>query len=485
MVRNSGAMPEPGEATEERATLLDGGTKRPRAVILFLADALRSDHLDAYGYERSTAAVLKSLADEEVLFADNISQGSWTKVSVPSMLTSLYPTTHGIIDLADRLPLSVTTMAEAFREAGYATFQTSSVRFSGKLSNLHQGVDVLHERASIGQLDHSRAKTARTFVDRFLEWLDNHDDVPFFALVHVFDPHSPFEPYPPYDTLWASAEGAAEYERAMELWEGASNPDGLPTQEEMDTTDVDQELFIQHELDWYDGSIRGMDVEIGRLMERLEELGLADETLFAFIADHGEEFLEHGRHFHGNSTYGEMMNVPLIMWWPGVIPAGTVVEQTTESLDMVPTLLELVGITPPAAAQGQSLIPLIVDPDGVSDFGAIRRAAFSERIAIPGIQDLGSDFDSYSIVLDGWKLVQNVGAPESRSEYELYDHVSDPLDLTDVAGENPDVVQRLAAELSTWREWALSLRPPPDTDAIEGLSAEEIARLRSLGYINN
>ena len=88
-------------------------------------------------------------------------------------------------------------------------------------------------------------------------------------------------------------------------------------------------------------------------------------------------------------------------------------------------------------------------------------------------------------MLDGWKLVQNVGAPESRSEYELYDHVSDPLDLTDVAGENPDVVQRLAAELSTWREWALSLRPPPDTDAIEGLSAEEIARLRSLGYINN
>ena len=485
VVRNSGAMPEPGEATEERATLLDGGTKRPRAVILFLADALRSDHLDAYGYERSTAPVLKSLADEGVLFADNISQGSWTKVSVPSMLTSLYPTTHGIIDLADRLPLSVTTMAEAFREAGYATFQTSSVRFSGKLSNLHQGVDVLHERASIGQLDHSRAKTARTFVDRFLEWLDDHDDVPFFALVHVFDPHSPFEPYPPYDTLWASAEGAAEYERAMELWEGASNPDGLPTQEEMDTTDVDQELFIQHELDWYDGSIRGMDVEIGRLMERLEELGLADETLFAFIADHGEEFLEHGRHFHGNSTYGEMMNVPLIMWWPGVIPAGTVVEQTTESLDMMPTLLELAGITPPAAAQGQSLIPLIVDPDGVSDFGAIRRAAFSERIAIPGIQDLGSDFDSYSIVLDGWKLVQNVGAPESRSEYELYDHVSDPLDLTDVAGENPDVVQRLAAELSTWREWALSLRPPPDTDAIEGLSAEEIARLRSLGYINN
>ena len=481
VVRNSGAMPEPTEASEDRAALPDGGAERPRAVILFLVDALRRDHLDAYGYERSTAPVLKGLAEEGVLFADNISQGSWTKVSVPSMLTSLYPTTHGIVDTPDRLVSSVTTMSEAFREAGYATFQTSSVPFSGRLSNLHQGVDVLHERASIEDLDHSRSKTARTFVDRFLEWLDDHHDIPFFAVVHVFDPHSPFEPYPPYDTLWATSEGAAEHERGMELWQGRI--DDLPSQEQIDSTDVDQELFIQHEHDWYDGSIRGMDAELGRLMERLEELGLADKTLFAFIADHGEEFLEHGYSFHGTTVYGDMMNVPLIMWWPGVLPAGTVVEQTTESVDMMPTMLELAGITPPEEAQGQSLIPLIVDPEVVSDFGAIRRAAFSERVAsIPG---LGPDFDSYAIVLDGWKLVQNVDAPEPWSEYELYDHVNDPINMKDVAGENPDVVQRLASELSTWREWALSLRPPPDTDAIENLSAEEIARLRSLGYIND
>jgi arylsulfatase A-like enzyme len=485
VVRSSGAMPDAGEATSDRAALLDGGVRRPRAVILFLADALRRDHLDAYGYERSTAPVLKRIADEGVLFADNIAQGSWTKVSVPSMLTSLYPTTHGITDMPDRLPSSVTTMAEAFRAAGYATWQTSSVPFSGKLSNLHQGVDVLHERASIGDLGHSGAKTARTFVGRFVEWLDDHHDVPFFALVHVFDPHSPFEPYPPYDNTWGTPEGAAEYERAMELWEGDTNPDGLPTLEEIDATDVDKELFIQHLHDWYDGSIRAMDVEIGRLMERLEEYGLADETLFVFVSDHGEEFLEHGFSFHGNSTYGEMMNVPLIMRWPGVLPAGTVVEQTTESVDMMPTMLELAGLAPPEGAQGNSLLPLIVDPEGVSDFGAIRRAAFSERIAIPSLSEFGLSFDSYSIVLDGWKLVQNIDPPEGRGEFELYDHEMDPLNLDDVADEHPDVVERLAGELETWREWAVSLRPPPDTEAIEGLSAEEIARLRSLGYINN
>jgi arylsulfatase A-like enzyme len=484
VVRNSGAMPEPDQVSADRALLQDGGARRPRAVILFLADALRRDHLDAYGYERSTAPTLKRIAEEGVLFGDNISQGAWTKVSVPSMLTSLYPTSHGITGIPDRLPSSVTTMAEAFRAAGYATWQTSSVPFSGKLSNLQQGVDVLHERTSVSDLGHSPAKTARTYVDRLLEWAEDHHDIPFFALVHVFDPHSPFEPYPPYDHLWGTSEGAAEYERGMELWEGP-NPDGLPTQEQIDATDVDQAVFVQHMKDWYDGSIRAMDAEIARLMEGLEQLGLADETLFAFISDHGEEFLEHGYSFHGNSVYGDMMNVPLVMWWPGVLPAGTVVEQTTESLDMMPTLLELAGITPPETAQGQSLIPLIVDPEVASDFGAIRRAAFSERVTDPSIRTLGLDYSSYAIVLDGWKLVQNVGAPDTKPEFELYDHRSDPINMNDVASEHPDIVERLKGELATWREYALSLKPPPDSEAIEGLSAEEIARLRSLGYINN
>jgi arylsulfatase A-like enzyme len=483
VVRNSGAMPANNEVTEDRSALLDGGSERPRAIIIFMSDTMRRDHLDSYGYERVTSPTLTRLANEGVRFADNISQAAWTKVSVPSILTGLYPSTHGITDTPDRLPSSVTTMSEAFREAGYATWQTSSVRFSGMATNLHQGVDVLHERASIGELDHSAAKTARTYVDRFLEFAGDHNDVPFFAFIHVFDPHSPFEPYAPYDVLWGTTEGAEEHERGNELW--TAFIDDLPTQAQMDSTDVDQELYVQHEKDWYDGSIRAMDVEIARLMEGLEELGIADETLFVLMSDHGEEFLEHGYHFHGNNAYGEMMNVPLIMHWPGVLPGGTVVEQTTESVDLMPTLFELAGVTPPEQAQGQSLLRLIVDPEGVSDFGAIQRAAFSERVHPPSIPNMGQKHDSYSIVLDGWKLVKNENQPEDWPEFELYDHVKDPLNLDDVAEDHPDLVASLATELSTWREWAISLRPPPDTEAVQDMSAEEIARLRSLGYINN
>ena len=129
VVRNSGAMPDNNDVTEDRTALLDGGRKRPRAIILWIIDTMRRDHLESYGYERSTSPTLTKLADEGVRFADNISQASWTKVSVPSILTSLYPSTHGIVDMPDRLPSSVTTIAEAFREAGYATWQTSSVPF--------------------------------------------------------------------------------------------------------------------------------------------------------------------------------------------------------------------------------------------------------------------------------------------------------------------------------------------------------------------
>ena len=92
--------------------------------------------------------------------------------------------------------------------------------------------------------------------------------------------------------------------------------------------------------------------------------------------------------------------------------------------------------------------------------------------------------DQYAIVLDGWKLVRNENQPDDWPEYELYDHPSDPMNLNDVADEHPEIVASLSAELATWREYALSLRPPPDTEAISGLSQEEISRLRSLGYIN-
>ncbi|MEE9255331.1 MAG: sulfatase-like hydrolase/transferase, partial [Pseudomonadales bacterium] len=170
------------------------GTRRhpdaPQGVIIVLLDSLRSDHLKMYGYERETAPTLTRLAHEGALFRDVIAQGSWTKVSVPSFLTSTYPTVNGIFDRPHRLPASATTLAEAFRDAGYATWHSSSVPFTGRNSNLHQGVEVLHEYTSFeipeGQ---NRVKTARLVADRLLPWIDAHRNVPFFVFFHAMDPH--------------------------------------------------------------------------------------------------------------------------------------------------------------------------------------------------------------------------------------------------------------------------------------------------------
>ena len=500
VVRSSGARVPPVDdaRSEARAALADGGSTTPQGVIVFLGDTLRSDHLDAWGHGRKTAPTLTALAAEGVRFADAISPATWTKVAVPSLLSSVYPASHGIVGMADRLSSSATTMAEAFRGAGYATFATSSVSFTGKLSNVHQGVEVLHERASIdnGSLGHSSAKTARTYVDRFLTWLDDHHDVPFFAFIHVFDPHDPFEPYPPYDLMWASPTGKEEHEARLEqVGESLGDdrrvgdgnrfgPERFPNREELEAAGVDPDVYAAHQLDWYDGSIRGMDAEIAPLMEGLEQRGVAGDTLLAFVSDHGEEFLDHGWGWHGNTVYGEAINVPLMLRWPGVLPAGVVVDATVESLSLMTTLRELSGIPVPETAQGQSLLPMVVSPNDPTALGWVERPAFSERKRIASRRERADyDVDQYSVVLDGWKLVRNVDPPEGMPEFELYDHADDPLDHNDVTADHPDVVERLTAELVGRLRYVEARKLPTDENVSEGLSPAELRRLRSLGYI--
>jgi arylsulfatase len=485
VVRNRAGQPRVEPPTPARRALAGEGPP-PQGVILIIADTLRRDHLQPYGYDREDAPFLTRLASEGALFRDAIAQGTWTKVSVSSIITSLYPTTHGIKDMPDRLPAGVTTLAEAYRAAGYATFATSSVPFTGRLTNLNQGVEVLHEATSLPE--HHGSKTSRTYVDRLLEWIEIHKDVPFFALLHVFDPHSPFEPYRPYENMWMTPEEIAQHRRDMEkakefIERGFFRRQALADPEELKRAGLDQETYVAAEKAWYDASIRAMDVEIFRLVERLQELGLAESTLIAFDSDHGEEFLEHGRPFHGFSTYGEMLNVPLVLWWPGVIPAGVTVERTVENIDLMPTLLELSRLPAPERAQGQSLLPLLADADPAS-LGWTDRPAFAERALAPvAFEPDERETESWAIVDDGWKLIKNGVRPDGHPEFELYDHREDPLNLDNVADEHPEVVERLAAKIESWQEEATAARVEPDGETAE-VSEEELEKLRALGYAN-
>jgi arylsulfatase A-like enzyme len=465
---------------------------RPLGVILVWADTLRRDHLGAYGYARPTSPNIDRLASEGTIFRDCVGQASWTKVATPSLLTSLYPTSHGVVDFLDRLPASAKTLAESYREAGRATLSMSSIPFTGKFTNLHQGFDEVHEGGSLSTPDSS--KTAREYVDRLLPWLEAHREVPFFVFLHVADPHDPYKPDPPYDTLFADPARTEGHERqGKEVKKHIADPllrhmgSLMATREELLAAKVDPAAFVGHDRDLYDGAIRGMDAEMGRLAERLRQLRLDRKVLLVFTGDHGEEFLDHGRMFHGQSVYGEMNDVPLILWGPGRVPRRAV-DETVETIDVMPTLLEASGLPVPAEAQGRSLWSLVTEPSAVGvvradDHWAARPAISEKNVTFTAAgAPPPRDTESFAVILGGYKLIHNTKRPAGRPEYELFDHRGDPGDQKDMAGEHPEIVARLAKELEAWHRKAAAARLKPDT-AEAAMDSDELERLRALGYI--
>ena len=460
--------------------------RRPRGVVLIQADTLRRDHLEAYGYGRATAPVVARLAKEGALFRNYTVQATWTKVSTPSLMTSLYPMSHGVTDFPHHLPAAANTLAESYRAAGYATISFASVIFTGQFTNLHQGFEELHEDGSFSQRGSS--KTAREYVDRLTEWLGRHRDAPFFAFLHVFDPHDPFEPRPPYDALWANPSHKEEHERQLQavrkvIKEPLLRRFGMPSRDDLVTAGLDPDAFVDHDRGWYDGSIRGMDAEIGRLMQALRRLGLEDDTLVVFLSDHGEEFLEHGRMFHGQSVYGELTQVPLVMHWPAGLPKGRVIDEVVQSIDVMPTLLELSGLERPEGTQGQSLAPLVARDSAARSAWSPRPAITQKAVTHNGGAPPPLDTESFAVVEGAWKLVHNTVRPRGGPEFELYDFAKDPLNRTDVAARHPEVVQRLARTLANWRQAAEAARLKPDSETTQNLSPEQLQRLRSLGYV--
>lgn len=457
---------------------------RPQGVILIMADTLRADRLDAYGNQRHTAPTLARLAREGALFRDAHSQASWTKVAAPVLLTSLFPLTTGVRDFPDRVPSAATTLAEAFRKGGYTTLGFTSAPFTGTFSNLHQGYEELYE----SPLTLDSSKTARPITDLLLPWLDEHRDEPFFAFVHYFDPHAPYRPDPPFDRIWGEPTWVAEHEQngqkvAAALHDPERQLDNLIMPSEFKAAGVDLATFRKRELVWYDGSIREMDTELERLMERLRELGLDDRTMIVFTSDHGEEFFEHGLEGHGQTAYQELTHVPLIVRYPGVVPPGESIDETVGLVDVMPTMLSLARLPIPQEAQGQSLASLMKTKVEAAAWKA--RPVFADRPAAPHFASPAPrTSETFTVIHEGWKLVWNTQRPAGAAEFELYDHRRDLGDLHNLAAQHPDVVQRLSRLIAGWKQDSLRKRLPSDEMAGRDLRPEERERLRALGYIH-
>jgi arylsulfatase A-like enzyme len=396
-----------------------------RNLLLVSVDTLRADHLGAYGRQPSPTPGLDRLAASGTLFLEARATTSWTLPSLASLMTSLHASSHGCWDFRSRLDGSFETLADLLYAAGFETAAIASHTFLGEAFGLQQGfahydTDLVRPNLKASH----QAVTSPELTDRAVAWLRQRGGgaARWFLWVHYFDPHADYE-----------------------LHEGISEAFGTGTLHER-----------------YVGEVAFTDRAIGRLLEALEDLGLADETVVVVTADHGEEFGEHGGISHGRHLYREVLHVPLLVRAPGFPPgraAGTV-----SLVDVLPTALELLGLPVPEGLQGRSLVP------------ALRGEALAPRPALAELR-LYAGQHGESLELDGWKLVRGRG----REAPQLFDVRSDPGDERDVAAEHPEVVARLAGLLEAAVREAEA--GGPTVRATAPLGAEELRSLRELGYI--
>lgn len=314
----------------------DGSERQPsRGVVLVILDTVRADHLSSYGYERQTTPNLDRLAREGERYDEAFAQSSWTLPAVTSILTGQPPHTHGAgRSQGVNFPLrdGVKTLAERIAAAGYRTGAFISVIWCSRDSGLDRGFEYYDHQST--DASNRGQRIAAEATDAALAWLESLEGQPYFLVVHYFDPHLTYDPPAPYDTMFEPSEEG----RIEKGFGSAGQVVGL-RRGRLTLTPAQKRSLIAR----YDGELRYMDEQFGRLRAGLEDLGVWDDSLVVVVGDHGEEFWDHGAFEHGHSHYREMLRVPLIVRRPDG-PAGQTISARVRQLDVAPTILDFAGI---------------------------------------------------------------------------------------------------------------------------------------------
>lgn len=418
-----GCTPSPEPDTRSRPNLL-----------LIAVDTLRADHLGTYGYERPTSPEIDRFFETATVFEEALSSSSWTLPSFASLMTSVYPSTHRCWRFDTPLDASFTTLAEVLGEQGWHTAAVVSHMFMASTYGLSKGFADYDESLVFDLTKSHQQISAPPVTQRALAFLDQQasSDDPWFLWLHYFDPH----------WLYLRHEGISDE-------------------------------FGARMIDLYDGEIVLTDRHIGRVLRKLDELGLADNTIVAFVADHGEEFGDHGGAQHGKTLYREVTRVPFAMRVPGV--AASRVKAPVSVVDFMPTILDLLNVPSPET-------PMV----GRSLQGVMQGEPLDDRDLLLQVQLRSEEVRLNGLVADQWKLV--VTRPLQSGEegtVELFDRLADPRELRDVSEEHPGVVralrERLAAEIAQGEELAARFSSPSQLE----LSVEELQGLRALGYVGD
>jgi arylsulfatase A-like enzyme/Flp pilus assembly protein TadD len=388
-------------------------------LLLVTIDTLRADRLGCYGYSHIETPNLDRIARQGALFENAVASAPLTAPSHASMMTGVYPTVHKVRNTGGFvLSPSDAKLAKILQDQGWdtAAFVGSSV-LKGRFGFNH-GFAVYDDEMPTSKSGSAAAEPERRageVVDRAIKWLDAQSGKPFFLWVHVYDPHIPYDPPDPFREKYKDRP--------------------------------------------YDGEIAYTDQQLGRLFAAAAKKSRPEDTLIAVLSDHGESFSEHGEYTHGVFLYDATLRIPFLMAGPG-IPAGVRVKQQARTIDLLPTILELMGSKAPAGIQGTSLEPAFRGKEFHTAY------AYAETL-FPKFNMGWAELQAMRTTR--WKYIR---APKP----ELYDLVQDPAETTNVIAGHAAEAQELEAQLKTVSAGAEKVAAAP-------MDPQTMKQLRSLGYL--
>jgi arylsulfatase A-like enzyme len=481
-------------------------------VLFYVIDGGGADLMSLYGYERPTTPNIEALAREGVVFEQAHTSSGWTKPSTASFMTSLHHSVlGGFTTNEDRIPDDVVTMAEHFQTAGYRTAVFTTNPFAGSMSGLESGVEHFRDEGTKG----STPSSVELHAD-FWNWREQTPETPWWAHIQTTDVHEPHRPVEPFTGRYLDAERRAQFEGWWEALKGVKGVERDTVlaryQAQLAELDVAPKDFFRAQWDLYDETMAQNDATIGALVADLKARGEWENTLLILSADHGHpagSFSRFGRgliepqpvEWEGALADSYRTWVPLVVVWPGHLPAGERVAEPVSLLDVLPTTLELADLPPATVQQGQSLVPLLY-----------RQGDWAHRpIVLEQVQahkETGLMVGHIELIDGRWGASLEVMPPELEAVYRsttsletaggwraarphrpstppllLYDLKTDPHCLTNVNAEHPEKVARYTEQLRALWSANQALAKRFDRAEPSVVGDEQIEALRTLGYV--
>ena len=431
-------------------------------VVLVVIDTLRPDHLNHYGYPRPTAAAFDSFAADATRFEEAFSPSSWTAPSAASLHTGLLPTRHRLAEYGAGLNADVVTLAETLHAAGWRTVGHSFNHHVSRKTGFGQGFDDFDDFLGGSQV----YPDVSVMVDRVATWLENKPAAPFFLYLQPMNTHGPYRVPVADETALLGRAPSQTFQYYGPLMTDIVKGGRLARRAEVTPA------YLESLREQYDTAIRYTTDQVGRVFAMLRAAGLYDQSLIIVTADHGEELFDHGGFSHGYSLHRELLRVPLYVKLPGQRQASTV-RARTSLVDVVPTVLDVLGLPHPEPTDGLSLRALLPGAPPTT-------APWQDRTLVHEV-DWPERCVARAIVSGPHKLIEVERNYEGhRDEILLFDVERDPGETTNLASTQPEVVGRLRTALGQAMAQAKATAVGRSEIVIRELDQE---RLRALGYL--